>query len=101
MTDWLTDVASVLDGLEEILEVVSGDGRLLSYARDLTRLVGWVRTQPRARGLVLGALGAGLLVGAVLLSTHGEPVASGQARAWSNLPVAEPPEPDPEEEDWR
>jgi hypothetical protein len=87
MTDWLTDVASVLDGLEEILEGLSGDGRLLSYARDLTRLVAWVRTQPRARVLVLGALGAGLLVGAVLLSTHGQ--AAGR-QPCENLPVADP-----------
>ena len=90
MSDWLMDVASVLDGLEEILEGFSGDGRLLLCARDLTRLVAWVRTQPRNRVLVLGALGAGLLVGAVLLSTHGQPSASGQPRA--RLPMAEPEE---------
>ena len=88
MTDWLTDVASVLDGLEEILEGLSGDGRLLSYARDLIRLVAWVRTQPRARVLVLGALGAGLLVGAVLLSTHRQAAAG--RRPWANLLGEEP-----------
>lgn len=96
-TDWLSDVVSVLDGLEEILEVVSGDGRLLSYARDLTRLVGWIRVQPRARVLVLGALGAGLVVGAVLLSNHGQAPQTRQPRTWPELPVTEP---DPEE-DWR
>jgi len=85
MADWLTDVASVLDGLEEILEGSSGDGHLLGYARDLTRLVAWVRTQPRTRVLVLGALGAGLLVGAVLLSTH-------RQRPRADLPVVTEPE---------
>jgi hypothetical protein len=88
MTDWLNDVASVLDGLEEILEGLSGDGRPLSYARDLIRLVAWVRTQPRARVLVVGALGAGLLVGAVLVSTHGQAAAG--RRPWQDPPVAEP-----------
>jgi hypothetical protein len=100
MTNWLSNVASLLDGLEEILEALSDEGRLLASARDLARLVAWVRTQPRARILVLGALGAGLLVGAVLLSTHGQPAAIEQ-RPRANLPMAEPdPESDPES-DWR
>ena len=80
MADWLTDVASVLDSLEEILEGLAG--HLLLYARDLTRLVAWVRTRPRSRVLVLGALGAGLLVGAVLLGTH-------RQRSRGNLPVVD------------
>jgi hypothetical protein len=99
-TDWLTDVASVLDGLEEILEALSDEGRLLAAARDVTRLVAWLRTQPRTRVLVLAALGAGLLVGAVLLRTQANASETGQPRAWSHFPVAEPSAPDPGE-DWR
>ncbi len=60
-----------------MLEGLSGDGRLSFYARDLTRLVAWLRTQPRSRVLVLGALGVGLVVGAVLLSTRREQPAAG------------------------
>ena len=89
MADWLTDVVSVLERVEEILEGLSGDGRLSFYGRDLTRLVAWLRTQPRSRVLVLGALGAGVLVGMVLLSTHRQPVATGQ-RARADFPVAGP-----------
>lgn len=97
MTDWLIEVVSVLDGVEEILEDLSGGGRLLSYARDVTRTVAWVRTQPRARVLVLGALGAGFLVGGFLLSSRRQPAATGQPRTSLNLRVSES---DPED-DWR
>ena len=89
MADWLTDVESWLERVEEMLEGLSGDGWLSFYARDLTRLVAWLRTQPRSRVLVLGALGVGLVVGAVLLSTHREPAAAGQ-RPCADLPAAEP-----------
>jgi len=89
MTDWLTDVASMLERVEEMLESLSGDGRLSFYGRDLTRLVAWLRTQPRSRVLVFGALGAGLVAAVVLLSTHREPAAAEQ-RPWADLPAAEP-----------
>ena len=56
----IDDVVSVLERFEELLEGLSDDGRVLFYARDLTRLVTWLRTQPRSR-LVLGGLGAGVL----------------------------------------
>ena len=52
----IDDVVSVLERLEELVEGLSDDGRLLFYARDLTRLVAWLRTQPRSRLLVLGGL---------------------------------------------
>src|SRR5262245_35766313 len=97
MTDWLTEVVSVVDGVEEILEAVSDERRLLSLARDLARPVAWVRTQPRARGLGLVGLGAGLLVGGALLRSYGRPAATEHPRPWSNFEVAEPDA----EEDWR
>jgi len=90
MIDRLTDVVSLLEYIEELLETLSTDGRLLLYTRDLTRLVAWLRTQPRSRAIMLGTVGAGLLMGVVLLSTYREPAAAGQ---WprANLP-AEPEE---------
>ena len=45
----IDDVVSVLERFEELLEGLSDDGRVLFYARDLTRLVTWLRTQPRSR----------------------------------------------------
>jgi hypothetical protein len=42
----IDDVVSVLERLEELLQGLSDDGRLLLYARDLTRLVAWLRTNP-------------------------------------------------------
>lgn len=97
MRDWLTGVASVLDSLEEILEGFSDDGRVLSSARDVVRLVAWVRAQPRVRGLVLAALSAGLLVGAALLNTHRRTDATERPRTASNLPVVDPHS----EDDWQ
>ena len=75
----IDEVVSVLERLEEMLEALSDDGRLLFYARDLTRLVAWLRTQPRSRLLVLGGLGAGVLVGLMLLSARRRPGAPGEA----------------------
>ena len=75
----IDDVVSVLERLEALLEGLSDDGRLLFYARDLTRLVTWLRTQPRSRLLVLGGLGAGVLVGLMLLSARRRPGAPGEA----------------------
>ena len=83
----IDDVVSLLERLEELLEGLSDDGRLLFYARDLTRLVAWLRTQPRSRLLVLGGLGVGLLVGLMLLSARRRPGTPGEA---PTLPDAEP-----------
>ena len=75
----IDDVVSVLERLEDLLEGLSDDGRLLFYTRDLTRLVAWLRTQPRSRLLVLGGLGAGVLVGLMLLGARRRPGAPGEA----------------------
>ena len=83
----IDDVVSVLERLEEMVEALSDDGRLPFYARDLTRLVAWLRTQPRSRLLVLGGLGVGLLVGLMLLSARRRPGTPGEA---PTLPDAEP-----------
>ncbi len=83
----IDDVVSVLERLEEMVEALSDDGRLPFYARDLTRLVAWLRTQPRSRLLVLGGLGVGLLVGLMLLRARRRPGTPGEAPM---LPDAEP-----------
>src|SRR3989442_1201502 len=84
----IDDVVSVLERLEELLEGLSDDGRLLFYARDLTRLVAWLRTQFRSRLLVLGGLGGGVLMGLRLLSARRGRGALGEAPG-AMLPDAE------------
>src|SRR5207244_5357849 len=85
----IDDVVSILERLEEMVETLSNDGRLPFYARDLTRLVAWLRSQPRSRLLVLGGLGAGVLVGVMLLSARRRPGTPGEAPR-AMLPEAEP-----------
>src|SRR5207247_8641579 len=45
----IDDVVSVLERFEALLEGLSDDGRVLFYARDLTRRGTWLRSQPRSR----------------------------------------------------
>jgi len=75
----MDDIVSALDRLEELLEGLSDDRRLLSYARELTRLAAWLRTQPRSRLLMLAGLGAGVLVGLLLVNARRRPEAPGTA----------------------
>ncbi len=56
----------------EVLETLSNDRRALDYARDLVRLVGWLRGQPRGRVLLWGALGTVALIALVLVGVSGE-----------------------------
>ncbi len=74
MTERVTDLVAVLERVEEEAEALVREGRLFAYARDLTRLVAWLRTQPRSRVLLLAAFGAGVVAGViVLLSTINRP----------------------------
>ena len=78
MTERVTDLVSVLQRIEEEAESIVRDGRLFAYARDLARLVSWLRTQPRSRVLLLAALGAGVMAGVVvLLGTINRPLDPG------------------------
>jgi len=67
MADWLTDVTSMLERVEEILEGLSGDGRLLFYGRDLTRLVAWLRPSTEDLALTERLRAVGDLLGIRIL----------------------------------
>jgi hypothetical protein len=69
MIDQVTDLVAVLEYAEELLEALARDGRLLLYVRDLTRLVRWLRTQPRSRAIMIGGIAAAVLV--VIVSSSG------------------------------
>ncbi len=68
MDDWIIDVADLLDRLDDLLDRSSGDRRAFVYARDLLRLMAWLRTQPHSRVLLWATLGTaaiGLAVASV------------------------------------
>jgi hypothetical protein len=67
------DVVELLERLEELLQRALSDGRLFLYARDLTRLLAWARTQPRRRVVLMGVLSSGAWLAAVLFATRGRP----------------------------
>ncbi len=65
--DWIIDVADLLDRLDDLLDRSSGDQRAFVYARDLLRLMTWLRTQPRSRVLLWATLGTAAVIGLVLV----------------------------------
>jgi len=73
LANCLKDVVPMFQRLEDLLETLATDGRFLAYARDLTSVVAWLRSQPRRRVLLWGALGAGAVVTLVLVGISGDP----------------------------